>query len=145
MVDPMKFEKILRLPPPCNIRQLQGLQGKANFLVWFIVKYADLTKGLMHFLKKDTLFIWDERAQELFDFLKKSLVSTPLLKPPNYSRDYFIYFAASERMVGMVLVQEDDEIHEHTFYFLIRNLVDPELKYSHVEKLDLVVVHAVQR
>jgi hypothetical protein len=81
MVDPLKVEAILRLPPPCNIRQLQGLQGKANFLRRFIVNYANITKGFMRLLKKDTLFIWDERAQESFDALKKSLVSMPLLKP----------------------------------------------------------------
>jgi hypothetical protein len=44
----------------------------------------------------------------------------------------------------MVLVQEDDELHEHIIYYLSRNLVGPELKYSHVEKLALVVVHMVQ-
>jgi hypothetical protein len=60
MVDPMKVEAILQLPPPHNIRQLQGLQGKANFLCRFIVNYANLTKGFMCLLKKDTLFIWDE-------------------------------------------------------------------------------------
>jgi hypothetical protein len=45
----------------------------------------------------------------------------------------------------MVLVQEDDELHEHIVYYLSRNLVNPELKYSHVEKLALVVIHEVQR
>jgi hypothetical protein len=68
----------------------------------------------------------------------------PLLKPPDYSRDYLLYIAASEGMIGMVLVQEDDELHEHVIYYLSRNLVGPELKYSHVEKLALAVVHAVQ-
>jgi hypothetical protein len=104
MVDPMKVEAILRFPPPHNIRQLQGLQGKDNFLHHFIVNYANLTKGFMHLLKKDTMFIWDERAQESFDALKKYLVSTPLLKPPDYSRDYFLYITMSKGMIGMVLV-----------------------------------------
>jgi hypothetical protein len=45
----------------------------------------------------------------------------------------------SEGTVGMVLVQEDDELHEHVVYYLSQNLVGPELKYSHVEKLALVV------
>jgi hypothetical protein len=45
----------------------------------------------------------------------------------------------------MVLVQEDDDLHEHVIYYLNRNLVSPQLKYSHVEKLALVVIHAVQR
>jgi hypothetical protein len=48
-------------------------------------------------------------------------------------------------MVGTVLVQEDDELHEHIVYYLIQNLVGPVLKYSHVEKLALVTIHGVQR
>jgi hypothetical protein len=60
MVDPLKVEAILRLPPLGKIRRLQGLQGKANFLRWFIVNYANITKGFMCLLKKDTSFIWDE-------------------------------------------------------------------------------------
>jgi hypothetical protein len=45
----------------------------------------------------------------------------------------------------MVLVQEDDELHDHVIYYLIQNLVGPDLNYSHVENLALVVVHVVQR
>jgi hypothetical protein len=45
----------------------------------------------------------------------------------------------------MVLVQEDDYIHDHIVYYLSRNPIGFELKYSHVEKLSLVVVHVVQR
>ena len=44
----------------------------------------------------------------------------------------------------MVLVQEDKDIHEHVIYYLSRNLIDAELHYSHVEKLALATVHAVQ-
>jgi hypothetical protein len=57
MVDPLKVEEILQLPPPCMIRKLQGLQGKANFIRRFIVNYTNITKGLMCLLKKDTPFI----------------------------------------------------------------------------------------
>jgi hypothetical protein len=59
MVDPMKVEEILLFPPPRNIRQLQGLKGKDNFLRHFIVNYANLTKFFMCRLNKDTSFIWD--------------------------------------------------------------------------------------
>ena len=68
-----------------------------------------------------------------------------MLSPPNYSRDFLIYVAASMETVGMVLVQEDEEIHEHVIYYLSRNLIDAEIHYFHVEKLALATVHAVQR
>jgi hypothetical protein len=64
------------------------------------VNYATITKGFMRLLKKDTPFIWDEQAQESFDALKKYLVSAPLLKPPDYSRDYFLYIITSEDTIG---------------------------------------------
>jgi hypothetical protein len=62
MVDPQKVKAILQFPPLCMIRQLQRLEGKTNFLHRFIVNYANITKGFMRLLKKDTPFIWDERA-----------------------------------------------------------------------------------
>jgi hypothetical protein len=57
MVDPLKVEAILQLPPPCTIRHLQGLQGKTDFLRRFIVNYVNITKGFMRLLKKYTPFI----------------------------------------------------------------------------------------
>ena len=59
-VDPLKVEEILQLSPPRNIRYLQFLQGMANFLRRFVVNFANLTKGFMCLLKKDTTFCWDE-------------------------------------------------------------------------------------
>ena len=55
-LDPLKVEAILQLSPPCNIRHLQCLQGMENFLQRFVVNFANLTKGFMHLLKKDTTF-----------------------------------------------------------------------------------------
>ena len=44
----------------------------------------------------------------------------------------------------MVLVQEDEELHEHVIYYFNQNLIDAELRYSHVEKLALATIHVVQ-
>ena len=61
-VDPLKVEEILQLSPPRNIRHVQCLQGMANFLRRPMINFANLTKGFMLLLKKDTPFYWDERA-----------------------------------------------------------------------------------
>ena len=75
----------------------------------------------------------------------RALASAPVLSPLDYSHDFLIYVAASMEMVCMVLVQEDEELHEHVIYYLSRNLIDAEIRYSHVEKLSLATVHVVQR
>ena len=69
----------------------------------------------------------------------------PMISPPNYSGDLLLYVVLSMETIGMVLVQEDEELHEHVIYYLSQNLVDAEIRYSHVEKLSLATVDAVQR
>ena len=51
----------------------------------------------------------------------------------------------AESTISMVLVQEDDLFSEYVIYYLSRGLIGPELNYSHIKKLALVAVHAVQR
>ena len=77
----------------------------------------------MRLLKKDTTICWDEQAQESFDALKWALASTSGIIPLDYSRDFLLYVAASMEMIGMVLVQEDEELQEHVIYYLSWNLI----------------------
>ncbi len=144
-IDPSKVEAIVKLPPRSSLCQLQSLQGKATFLRRFIPNYAEITKGFTRLLKQNNPFFWDEIAEKSFDALKHALTLAPLLHPPNYNQDYFLYLAASHSTIGMVLVQEDEFGIEHVIYYLSQTLNPNELKYSHVEKLALVVVQAVQR
>jgi hypothetical protein len=104
MVNPLKVEAIIQLPPPCTILQLQSLQGKANFLRRFIANYAEITKGFMRILKKNVPFYWDNATQHSFEALKHALTTAPLLRPPNYNKDFLLYLVATESTIGMVLV-----------------------------------------
>ena len=97
----------------------------------------------MRLLKQDTPFVWDATAQLVFKALKKSLLSAPLLRLPDYSRDFILYIATSELTIGVVLVQEDDKLHEHVVYYLSRALAGPELWYSHIENLASATIYVV--
>jgi hypothetical protein len=145
MVNPLKFEEIIQFPRPHTIVQLHSLQGEVNFLRPFITKYVEITKGFILLLNKDIPFYWDDVAQHSFVALKHALTTAPLLRPPNYNKDFLLYLVATESTIGMVLVQEDDLFSEYVIYYLSRGLVGPELNYCHIEKLALAVVHAVQR
>jgi len=120
------------------------LQGKANFLRRFILNYAKITKGFTRLLKQNTPFFWDEIADKSFDALKHMSTHAPMLHPPNYNQDYFLYLVASHSTIEMVLVQEDEFGTEHVIYYLSHTLNPTELKYSHVEKLALATVQVVQ-
>ena len=43
-----------------------------------------------------------------FDNLKHALTHAPVLQPPNYAKDYFLYVATSLSTIGMVLVQTEE-------------------------------------
>ena len=99
----------------------------------------------MHLLKKDVPFHWDEATQCSFEALKHALTIAPLLGPLNYNTDLLLYLVVAESTIYMVLVQEDDFLSEYVIYYLSRGLFELELNYSHIEKLALAVVHAIQR
>ena len=71
----------------------------------------------MCLLNKDTMFVWDERAHDSFEALNKYFASSLVLILPDYSHDFLFYVFSSEEMIGIVLVQEDDEIQENVIYY----------------------------
>jgi hypothetical protein len=90
-MDPLKVQAITEIPPPRNLRQLQSLQGKANFLRRFVPDYTVRAHGFLHLLRHDIPFHWDDYAQQSFDDLKTTLSNAPLISAPDYSRDYILY------------------------------------------------------
>jgi hypothetical protein len=74
-----------------------------------------------------------------------ALSNAPLISAPEYNHDYILYISSSAVSVAGVLVQIDDDDHEHVIYYISKNLSRPPLKYKHEEKLALVVVLVVQK
>ena len=56
-----------------------------------------------------------------------------------------MYIVASATTITMVLVQDNIHSQEHVIYYASKNLIDSETRYSHVEKLALAMVIAVQK
>lgn len=110
----------------------------------FIPNYAEMAKGFTRLFKNDIPFHWDQVAQASFDASKDTLIRASLMYSPNYQNDYYMYLTTAVTTIGMVLVQEENGI-ENPIYYLSHNLNDTQSKYSHVEKLDLAAMQAVQR
>ena len=81
--------------------------------------------------------------QRSFDSIKHALTHSPVIHPPDYSKYFFLYIAASTTTIAMVLVQDNLHGQEHVIYYASKNLIDSETHYSHVEKLALATVIAV--
>ena len=68
-----------------------------------------------------------------------------MIQPPDYSKDFLLYIVASATTVTMVLVQDNLHDQEHVIHYASKNLTDSETCYSHVEKLALAMVIAMQK
>ena len=106
-IDPLKISAILALPAPTNLLEIQSLQGKEKFLRHFMLNFAEKTHGYMHLLRKETPFFWDDQAQRAIDNLKHALTHSPMICPPDYSKDFLLDIATSTTTIAMVLVQDN--------------------------------------
>ena len=68
-----------------------------------------------------------------------------MIHPPNYSKYFLFYVAASSTTIGMVLAQDNRDVQEHVIYYMSKSLIDSDTHYLHVEKLSLATVIFVHK
>ncbi|KAH9315981.1 hypothetical protein KI387_024608, partial [Taxus chinensis] len=73
-------------------------------------------------------------GKEAFEGIKKSIVKTPMLACPDFSKDFIIYCYATENTLAVVLTQKNYEDHELPIAFMSYVLKAHELKYTMMEK-----------
>lgn len=81
-VDPNKVQAINKMPPPKNLKQLQSLQGKIQFIRRFIAQLFDKYRLFNKLLKKNVDFVYNLECQEAFNEIKKYLMHPPIVIPP---------------------------------------------------------------
>ncbi len=63
----------------------------------------------MGLTSKDAELIWDNDCERAFQALKKALGQPPVLAYPTRDRHFFLFTDASDRGMGAVLEQEQEE------------------------------------
>jgi hypothetical protein len=129
--------------PPTNLKELQSLLGKINFVRRFI---SSLSQKVLPFspllrIKKDQKFIWGDEQQKAFDEIKQYMKEPPVLVPPQLNKPFKLYVVADTQTIGSALIQEF-EGKERIVAYLSRKLLDPETRYSAAEKLCLCVYYS---
>ncbi|XP_071490828.1 uncharacterized protein [Diadema antillarum] len=139
-----KVRAIVDFPVPSSKRELQRLLGMCGFYRRFVPNFSHLVVPLTDLLKKGTTFQWSASCQDAFQKLKVVLMNDPVLIAPNFERSFQLATDASDRGVGAVLLQDDDNGHSKPVCFFSKKLNRHQQKYSTVEKECLSVVLAVQ-
>jgi len=108
--DPAKVQAVIDWPEPRTVKEVRGFLGLTGWYRIFIPKYAKLASPLTALLKKDQPFQWTPMCQSAFDKLKAALVTSPVLKLPDFSKPFEVITDASGFVIGGVLMQEGHAI-----------------------------------
>ena len=100
---------------------------------------TDLTKG-----KNPSKVQWNIIHQLAFQDLKAAMQNPPVLRPPQWEDEFVLQVDASNRGLGAILSQKDQEGEEHPIAYASRKLQPTEQKLSTTEKECLGIVWAVE-
>jgi hypothetical protein len=143
-VDKAKIETVEKLLPPTNIKSLRSFLGHAEFYRRFIKDFSKITKPLTRLLQKDVEYDFDEECLHAFRTLKQSLISAPIMQPPDWNLPFEIMCDASDYAVGAVLGQRK-EGKVHTVYYASKTLNNAQVNYATSGKELLAVVFAFEK
>ncbi|MBW0543008.1 hypothetical protein O181_082723 [Austropuccinia psidii MF-1] len=104
-MDSSKVEQILNWPQPKNIKALKLFLGFDNFYRHFIENYSKRISALTSLLKKDSPFIFNEKALSQFQILKEAFTTAPILYHFNPSLPTIVETDASNYALGAVMSQ----------------------------------------
>ena len=116
----------------------------------FISRLGEKALPLYHLLKKTDKFVWSEAAEAAFKELKRAMATTPVLAPPAPREPMLMYIAASNQVVSIVLVVEEEEAGkqwpvQRPVYYLSEVLSQSKQNYPHYQKLSYGVYMAAKK
>ena len=142
--DPSKVEVIMNFPTPQNTKDVKRFLGMAGWYRRFIENFSQVARPLSRLTSKNVSFVWSGEAEAAFNRLKSALISTPILKCPNFNESFYIHTDASSFAIGGVLTQKHEGV-DHPIAYCSRTLNAQEVNYTATERELLAVIYALEQ
>ena len=112
----------------------------------FIQNFAKIVQPLTDLTRKGqpNSLVWETEHQTAFDELKLVLSSPPVLKLPNEDKMFYLQTDASDKAIGVILMQEYKGL-KFPVYYISRRLQLREEHFSTIKKECLAIVWATQK
>ena len=144
--DSAKIKAVEDFPAPTSRTLVKKFLGMTSYYRRFVPNYASIVKPLTQLTKirgQPKIFQWNEEAQRAFEHLKMSLLTEPVLRLPDFDRNFVVYTDASDYGLGAVLAQNFVD-GEAVVAYASRQLSSSERNYSTFQKECLAIVWALQ-
>ena len=117
--DPEKVKVLAEWPIPKTKSQLKSFLGLCGLFRDYIEHYAAIACPLSDLLgkRKPDKIIWKPEHHQSFVTLKTALMSKPILRPPDMSKEFIIMADSSRTTAAAILMQRTDE--ESPAYYTI--------------------------
>ncbi|KAK7110753.1 uncharacterized protein [Littorina saxatilis] len=141
-----KIVKIVNAKEPATKKQLRAFLGLTGFYREYLENYSTVVVPLTDMTKKSLpdKLKWSDEAKKSFARLKRMVSEKPVLKMPDFGKDFVLRTDASDRGIGAVLMQLHGE-KLHPVAYQSKKLLGAESRYATVEKECLATVWGVQK
>ena len=140
-----KVEAIAKLPRPTTASEVRSFIGMATYYCKFLDHYSHVKRPLTELTKKDAAWVWGEAQEAAFVQIKDMLMSTPVLRNPDWTRPFILHTDWSKAGVGACLSQIAEDGKEYAVAFASRMNSRAESTFSSYEGEVSAVVYAIQR
>ena len=142
---PDKVSAIQNLIAPTDKTAVRSFLGMAGYYRQCIQGFATLAVPLQEAASPKKHFIWGPEQENSFQAIKKALTTAPILAHPDPTRPYILYTDASDKCIGAILVQRDNDGIERVIHYLSHTLSGAQLSWPTIEKEAYAVVYALKK
>nr|GEZ73095.1 putative reverse transcriptase domain-containing protein [Tanacetum cinerariifolium] len=109
-VDPAKIESVKDWASPKSPTEIRKFLGLTVYYRRFIEGFSKVAKPMTKHTQKKVEFEWGDEQEAAFQLLKQKLCSAPILALREGSEDFIVYYDASNKGLGAVLMQREKVI-----------------------------------
>lgn len=141
--NPDKISAVMNWPVPTSVSEVRSFIGLASYYQRFINNHSNVAYPLTRVTQKNKKFEWSEECQNVFNTLKHSLTTAPVLSYPSTTDTFILDIDASAYGVGAVLSQIQNE--EVAIAFGSKKLSRSQIGYYATYRKLLAVVTFVKQ
>lgn len=137
--DDTKFELIRNYPRPTDSDSARRFIAFCNYYRRFVPNFSKFAFPLNKLSRKNEPFLWTHSCEESFNYLKNSLINSPILQYPDFEKQFCLTTDASNISCGAILSQKHNDLQLPIAY-ASRTFTRGEQNKSVIER-ELAAIH----
>lgn len=136
------LKKYPQLRTPRQVKAFLGITG--YFRCW-VKDYASIARPLYNLCSPRTQWRWGDEEQSAYEQLRDALTSEPILRAPDWGRQFELSVDWARHAVAACLSQRDDQGREYVVSYASKRLTGPALNWASVDGEAFAAVFGVTR